>query len=142
VGGEVNANYMDATYVLHSTQWIMAELVRMFHDVTIDEATAVVSALVDRTVPALWKVGHVTRILDPSISLSDGTLLLLYSDVQGLHETDLAKSLEQSRLSDYRRVLTRLHKQRLIEYDTITRHAVLSPIGIKTVEEQLLTKVA
>lgn len=68
VGGDVNANHMDATYVLHAAQWIMAELVRLFHNVTVTEATAVVDALVDRTVPVLWQVGDVTRVLNPSLT--------------------------------------------------------------------------
>jgi hypothetical protein len=138
VGGDVSANHMDATFVLHTAQWVMAELVRLFHNVTIAEATAVVDALVDRTVPILWKVDDVTRILDPSINLADGTLLLLYSQAQGLHETELATSLEQDRLTNYRRVLERLHRQRLIEYNTTSRRIIISPIGIKNVEERLL----
>jgi hypothetical protein len=138
VGGDVSANHMDATYVLHTAQWIMAELVRIFHNVTIDEATAVVDSLVDRTVAVLWSVGDVTRILDPSISLSDGTLLLLYSRIQGVNEADLVRSLEQNKISNYRRVLTRLHSQRLIEYNSTSRIATILPTGIKDVEERLL----
>ena len=111
---------------------------RIFHNVTIDEATAVVDSFVDRTVPILWNVGDVTRILDPSISLSDGTLLLLYSQPRGVNEADLARSLEQSKISTYRRVLARLHSQRLIEYDSRSRIATISPTGIKDVEERLL----
>lgn len=53
VGGDVNANEMDATYVLHASQWIMAELVRLFRSLSVDEATKVVHGLVDRTMPIL-----------------------------------------------------------------------------------------
>lgn len=120
VGGDVSANHMDATYVLHAAQWIMAELVRMFHDVSIEEATAVVDALVDRTVPVLWKVGEVTRILDPTVPLADGTLLLLYSQVQSVHETDLAKSLEQGKLRQPRQVLVApLERHRGFSYSAL-----------------------
>jgi hypothetical protein len=34
VGGDVNPNQMDATAVYSMTSWIMAELVRIFHNVT------------------------------------------------------------------------------------------------------------
>jgi len=138
VGGDVSANHMDATVVLHMSQWIMAELVRVFHVVAVDEAARVVDALVDRTVPILWQVGDVTRILDTRLNLDDGTLLLLYSEVQGVHETKLAESLEQDRIGNYRRVLQRLHGKRLVEYSNATRIAVISPLGIKDVEERLL----
>ena len=138
VGGDVDANHMDATLVLHMSQWIMAELVRLFHNVSVGEATAVVEALVDRTVPALWEVDDVTRVLDPAVTLADGTLLLLYSKATSTPEADLARSLEQDKLPNYRRVLTRLHGQRLIEYNSTTRCATISPLGVKDVEERLL----
>jgi hypothetical protein len=104
----------------------------------VDEAARVVDALVDRTVPILWQVGDVTRILDTRLNLDDGTLLLLYSEVQGVHETKLAESLEQDRIGNYRRVLQRLHGKRLVEYSNATRIAVISPLGIKDLEERLL----
>lgn len=138
VGGEVNANHMDATFVLHTTQWVMAELVRMFHSTDIKTATTVVDALVDRTVPLLWEVGGVTRILDPAMSLADGTLLLLHASPQGRTDKSLAESLEQDRLSNYKRVLARLHQSRLIEYDRQSGLAVISPLGVQEVEERIL----
>jgi hypothetical protein len=138
VGGDVSANHMDATYVLHAAQWVMAELVRLFHNVTVSEATAVVDALVDRTVPVLWTVGGFTRVLDPGVNLADGTLLLLYSRADGLQDRELSANLEAGRLDNYRRVLERLHRLRLIEYNAGTRQAILSPVGIADVEARLL----
>ena len=139
VGGDVSANHMDATYVLHTAQWLMAKLVRLFHNVTIDEATAVVDALVDRTVPILWKIGDVTRVLDTSLTLKDSTLLLLYSRAAGMTDTELMSSLEQERSGHYRsRILRTLHAARLIEYDVASTQAMISPTGIAYVEDRLL----
>lgn len=139
VGGEVNANHMDATFVLNTAQWVMAELVRLFHSTDIKTATAVVDALVDRTVPLIWEVGGITRILDPDMSLPDGTLLLLHASPQGRTDKSLAESLEQDRLSNYKRVLSRLHQKRLIEYNQKTGLAVISPPGVRDVEMRILT---
>lgn len=138
VGGDVNANHMDATFVLHTTQWVMAELVRMFHSTDITTATTVVDALVDRTMPLLWEVGGVTRILDPAMSLADGTLLLLHASPQGLTDKSLAESLEQDRPSNYKRVLLRLHQSRRIEYNGKSGMAMISPLGVQDVEERVL----
>lgn len=138
VGGDVDANFMDATVALHMSQWIMAELVRIFHNISVDDATKVVESLVDRTVPILWQVGDVVRVLDTSLGLEDSTLLLLYSDVVGVHEKKLAASLEQDKLFNYRRVLSRLHGRRLIEYDRESGMSMISPTGIADVEERLL----
>lgn len=82
VGGEVDANHMDATFLLHSCQWVMAELVRMFHDTDVDSAAGTVDALVDRTLPVVWQVGQVRRLLDTSLSIKDSVLLLLYGEAR------------------------------------------------------------
>ncbi|MEV7494365.1 hypothetical protein AB0O08_26805 [Streptomyces anulatus] len=138
VGGEVDANHMDATFVLHAAQWVMAELVRIFHSTDIATAAEAVKNLTDRTIPAIWKVGQVARILDPSMSLANGTLLLLYSEIGPQSDKKLAKDLEQGSMSNYKRVLDRLHQARLIEYDRPTGAVHISPLGEKTVEERLL----
>lgn len=138
VGGEVDANHMDATFVLHTAQWIMAELVRLFHDTDIPTATAVVNALVDRTIPVVWRVGDIRRVLDPSFSLRDATLLLLYGEPAGRADRQLMADLEQTRLGDYRRVLRKLHCDRLVEYNDATGSLTISPTGARDVEQRLL----
>lgn len=138
VGGDVDANHMDAEFVIHCAQWVMAEFVRHFHDTTIAEATQVVDALVDRTLPLIWKVGDVTRLLDTELSLADSTLLLLYSASGAITDKSLAESLEQDRLANYKRVLKRLHAQRHVEYREQDGLVTLSPRGAKHVEERVL----
>lgn len=140
VGGDVDANHMDAAYVLHSAQWVMAELVRILHQTDVKTATDTVGALVDRTVPIIWEVGEVRRVLDTSLSLADATLLLAYSAPGGVSDHRLARDLEQSRLANYRRVLDRLHSARKIEYTKATGCVVISPPGIREVEERLLAE--
>jgi hypothetical protein len=46
VGGDVNPNHEDAEAVLAMSSWLMAELVRIFHGVTLPEAQAAVDSLV------------------------------------------------------------------------------------------------
>jgi hypothetical protein len=137
VGGDVDANHMDATYVLHAVKWIMAELVRIFHETDTGTASAAVESLVERTLPILWDAAGTTRVLDQSLSLREQTLLLLYATSQGLSETTLAASLDQTRISDYRRVLRRLHQTRLADYNRATGQVLLSPLGIQEVEQKL-----
>jgi hypothetical protein len=64
VGGDVSANHMDSEVVLAMSKWIVAELVRLFHDTEVKTATDVVDALMDRTQPVIWEVDGVKRILD------------------------------------------------------------------------------
>jgi hypothetical protein len=57
--------------------WVMAELVRVFHQVSLLEAQATVNALVERKHPIVWQQGDLRRVLDPNLSKGDQSLLLL-----------------------------------------------------------------
>jgi hypothetical protein len=129
---------MDATYVLHAVQWAMAELVRLFHDTDVNTATQIVDALVDRTLPIIWNAGGKRRILDSGLPLAGQTLLLLYGEINGVQDKDLARDLKQTRLANYKRVLKPLDGKIMIEYDESTGHVQISPKGERDVEERLL----
>lgn len=138
VGGDVDANHMDAEFVLAAAKWVVAELVRLFHSTDIQTATDVVDALMDRTMPIIWEVDGIKRVLDTKLPLADQTALLLYADPSPTSEKDLANFLEQDRLANYRRVLDRLHKARMVEWNKATGVVTLSPLGRKDVEDRLL----
>lgn len=141
VGGEVNANHMDATFVLHTVQWVMAEFVRIFHNADTKTATAIVDTLVDRTLPVIWSVGDRKRVLATGLALAKLTLLILYGEPTGRSDSDLASDLEQSRLANYKRVLRALHEDRFVEYGS-DGNVEISPKGSKLVEEDLLPAIA
>jgi hypothetical protein len=139
VGGDVNANHADATVVLYGAKWLMAELVRIFHSVSLDEATAVVESLIARVSPVVWDIAGVKRVLTAGRTMKEKTLILLY-EVGGTASTvDLVKWTEHSNVAAYRRdVLRALHKDRLIEYDTAAGLVHLSPLGIDQVDQKKL----
>jgi hypothetical protein len=141
VGGDVDPNHMDAVCVLHMAKWVLAELVRIFHGITLAEASTTVEALSEREISLIWDSGSVRRVLDNSLSMLDKTLVLLFSSAQPLEEAELIKSLEHSNPSVYRRdVLRRAHADRLIEYDASAKIVKISPLGIKRVETKILLK--
>ena len=51
VGGDVNPNHADATVVLATSNWLLAELIRVFHSVSLREAQETVDVLVERKHP-------------------------------------------------------------------------------------------
>jgi len=120
-------------------QWILAELVRIFHTATTDIATQVVDTLVERIDPMIWKVDGKYRVLDVSRSMKEKTLLLLYHHAEPLEESDLCTWVEHSNPSVYRRdVLRQMHRDKLLEYNPSAKRATLSPKGIAHVEQTLL----
>lgn len=139
LGGEVDPSHMDATYVVHASKWIVAELVRVLHQLPVDEASALVDALVERQVPLVWTVGGRRRVLDPRMRNTDKALLLLHGSTGSVNEAELADWVEHETLAHFRRdVLKPLHKKKLIEYSPTDRTAVISPLGVERVESKLL----
>ena len=68
VGGDVDSNHMDAVAVLSMSNWIMGELVRVYHNLTTIQAQQLVDALVEVRLPAVWTGDDgVKRVLETSL---------------------------------------------------------------------------
>lgn len=135
-GGDVNPNHMDATAILYVAKWLMAELVRLLHTLSTEEATAIVDALIVREVPWVWDRGDKKRVLRTGMRWKEQTLALLLTEPGGVHEDELLRWLEHPRMADFRtNVLRPLHKERLVEYDEETHTVQLLPPGVKNAED-------
>lgn len=141
VGGDVDPNYSDATAVFSCSNWIMAELIRVFHNVPLEEAQSAVDALVERKHPLVWEIEGVKRILDPEMPRPDQVLTLLYSSQDWITESDLRSWVEYKNSTNFRNtVLAPLHKSRMIEYQQHEQRARITPRGVKEVEDRILPK--
>jgi len=139
VGGDVNPNHMDATCVLYMCKWILADLVRIFHNIDTIAAQNVVENIVDKILPIVWVVDDKLRVLDTSLKMKDKTLVLLYHKAGSVQESDLAAWVEHTNPTVYRRDILRVaHRDKLIEYDPGTKKVQLSPKGIEYVEKKIL----
>lgn len=140
VGGDVEANEIDATTVVRLCDWIICELIRIYHQMSLEEAQALVDTISERNIPDIWEVAGKKRVLRTNLNYKQMTLLLAYSQVEeGVFSEDLFKWTEHSNNSYYKRdVLQPLHRQRLIEYDKESEIVFISPLGIKEVEDAIL----
>lgn len=139
VGGDVDPNFLDASAVVSTSSWILAELVRIFHGVSTAEAQEIVDAVVERKHPIVWEVGNMRRVLMPSLKISDQVLMLLYTRFAWVKDSDLFKWVEYSTMSMFRqRILIPLHKARLIEYDKEKGLSRISPLGALEVEKKIV----
>ncbi len=131
VGGDVEANEIDAATIVRTADWCLSELVRITHSLSLEEAQAILDAIAERQFPAVWSVAGRKRVLDATLTQSEQTLVLLYSDADtAVPVEDLAAWVEVGRVDNYRgRVLASLHSQRLIELDSDTDCVILSPKG-------------
>ncbi|MDA0179028.1 hypothetical protein OJ997_01880 [Solirubrobacter phytolaccae] len=143
VGGEVDPSHMDAVCVLQMSKWIVAELIRVLHHRPVEEASALVDALVERETPIVWKVGGKKRVLDTKLSMKDKALVLLHATSGTVTEAELVAWVEHSNASVFRRdVLRRAHKEKLIEYDAGSRTVDISPLGVEHAERLLAARNA
>jgi hypothetical protein len=129
VGGDVDPNHMDATAVLLMTSWIMAELVRVFHNLGIEEAQKVVDSLTERRVPLVWQVGTIKRVLNPKLSLKDQILLLLSSVPSEVDFEELFKWTDYKNKSYFKKALLQLHKLRFLEFNEGEKKILILPPG-------------
>lgn len=143
VGGEVDANEIDALTAMRISDWCMCELIRVCHNLPLEDAQLLCDAIAKRKLPVIWNVLGRKRILDTSLNYGEQTLLLLYSEIEsGIPTEDLFEWTEHSNRSIYRRdVIARLHRNRLIEWDRETEMAIISPKGIHDVENKILLKL-
>jgi len=137
LGGDVNPNIADASFLVACADWVMAELFRIHYQCSLDEAQRIVNSLVQRRLNLVHELEKVKRVLLPSLSHRDQTLLLLASAYpEKVSDRNLIAWIEPANLARYRNgVLRLLHSKRLIEYEETGLCAILPP-GLKYVESQ------
>jgi hypothetical protein len=140
VGGDVDPNFLDATAVYSMTSWVLAELIRIFHNVSTDVAQAAVDAIIERKSPLIWEKDGIRRVLDPKMSNRNQSLLLLHGKPGWVEVKDLFDWVEYSSLPMFvKRIIQPLHKkERLIEYDSKRKRVHITPLGIAEVEKRIL----
>lgn len=135
VGGDVDPNHIDASAVLSMTSWIMAELIRVFHNMPIHDAQKLADSLVDRRTPFVWQSGDIRRVLKPNLTVRDQILLLLSSCSTPIATADLLRWIEPSNRSYFYRILRNMHSSRLIELSSDETIVELLPPGMTAVEQ-------
>ncbi len=141
VGGDVDPNHMDAVMVLSTANWIMAELVRFFHQLTTAEAQQVVDTLVEVRIPVVWSDGSgVKRVLNPELKLHEQILLLVAVSVPDVTTTELFEWIEYRDKRYFMKTLRGLHSKRLIEFTEDKDKARILPPGAKFVQDLIRAK--
>lgn len=138
VGGDVDPNSMDASVVLAMSKWVMAELIRLFHNCSTDDATAAVEALTDKTIPLLWKVDGRMRVLGAGLSTRDKMMVLLYGLNEAASVRSVAEQIEYANVSRLRRqVVDDAHREDLVHFNKAADSVLITPVGIRYVEQHI-----
>lgn len=109
----IDPNLQDATLVCSCCDWVMAELVRLYHGFTADKAQKVVQDLVSRKAPVVQEFGETLKTLQPKLQVSERVLVLLYHRGQdGATFEQLSSWLKPSQRLNLRRTLQNLEYEK------------------------------
>lgn len=136
LGDGINPNEQDATLVLGSMDWVLAELVRLYHNVSAKEAHGIIVDLVSKEVPLIQEFEGIPRVLKP-LGASDHFLVLLYwTGTDGASPQELHAWARPSMRSNMKRTLRMLDEKDLIHF-TGTKYFV-THLGEDDVEKRQL----
>jgi hypothetical protein len=109
----IDPNLQDATLVVSILDWVLAELIRLFHNVSPEEAHALVDTIVARSAPTVQEFEGFLKVLNPALSAGDFVLLLLYQrSTRGATFVELNGWVGPKMKSNLRRTLSRLVNDR------------------------------
>jgi hypothetical protein len=137
LGGDVVPNQIDSSLIVACADWVMAELFAFYYKCSLEEAQKIVNAFAQRRLTLVHQIDDIKRVLLPSLSQRNQVLLLLlsaYPDKVPVNE--LIKWVEPGNKSTFRnRVLRQLHRERMIEFDTV-ENCIILPTGLNYVSAQ------
>lgn len=117
--GNIDVNEMDATFVLHSADWIVAELIRLETQMDPDKAQSEIKKIIERKVPIIENLGGRLKILDPKLNTLKKILATCYQKFpEHVSEKDLLNWTEYSvhNSGRFRKYLKQLNRDTLIDY--------------------------
>ncbi len=74
----IDPNVQDSSLVVYTLDWVLAELVRMYHAVSANEAQNIVESLVTRRLPVVQDFAGFLKVLNPDLLAGEYSLVLLY----------------------------------------------------------------
>lgn len=136
----IDPNLQDATLVVGNMDWVLAELVRLFHGVSPDHAQEIIENLVSKEVPAVEEIDGQPVILR-ELQPRDQALLLLYrAGAHGATLDELADGLRTGRKDHLKDRLTKLDEAKLVlEHPKSGKYHITSR-GSKDVENRKLAR--
>ena len=121
----IDPNLQDATLVVSVLDWVLAEFVRLYHNVSANEAQALVQDLVTKEVPAIEEFDGFLKVLRTDLLAGNFVLLLLYQrGATGATLDELTSWVRPTMRANLRRTLERLSNDSAFVHATGTRFQI------------------
>ena len=137
LGANIDPNLMDAVVVVALMNWVLAEMVRLYHSVSADEAEKIIGNIVSREVPAIQEVRGFPRLLRELRAGEHCLVLLYWAGPGGLDFTDLRDWVRPKMQANLRRSLRELVAEDKVHQDGDT-YFILRPGGVLVEQQKLL----
>lgn len=133
----------DASLVVNTLDWMMAELIRVFHTVTPDEAHAIITDLVTREVPVIEEIDG-QPVCSKDLGVGDHILVFLYraGRENGLEIKELKQQMRHNDQSNLNKAVRRLDEKGLVMLHPVTQRAHVTSKGMRDVEKRKLLEPA
>lgn len=128
----ISPNKMDASFILSSTKWVLAELIRIAGTSSPDKAQQLLNQVIDRQVDLVWEDGETFIILSKKLKASEKVLVALYKEDK-IDSEILRCRIEYKNKSNFTKILYVLKKDKLIDFNE-AGVCKLSPLGVKAAE--------
>ncbi len=132
LGDGIDPNLQDATLVISTLDWILAEFVRLHHNVGANVAQKLVEELVTRVAPVVQDFDGHLKLLNPRLGATDQALVLLYqrgaagAEFEELEQWVNPKSRKNLRRTLHAIVHTKAFAHQAADRYTITRTGQLN----------------
>lgn len=139
IGGDIVANTTDISTIIKSIDWIVCELIRLYHNLSIEEAQLIIDSLNMKILPDIWNVNGSRRVIREGLNYSQKVIILLYNEIDNSATIqELLEWTEYSSTSMFKsKVIMKLHKDKMIEFNKTNGLVHISPKGINCAESIL-----
>jgi hypothetical protein len=136
--GNIEIGLQDSGLVVHILDWVMTELVRLYHNVPAAEAQKIIEDIVKKEVPAIQVIDGFPRLLR-DVPGTDHILLLLYREgAGGADKAQLRDWLPDDHRRNFARNVKRLDERHHIHLSG--ERIFLTDLGIVEVESKGLLR--
>lgn len=143
LGDGIDPNMQDASLVVNTLDWMMAELVRVFHTVTSDAAHSIITDLVTREDPVIEEIDG-QPVCSKELGVGDRILVFLYraGREKGLELKELKRQMRHNDQSNLTKAVRRLDEKGLVLLHPDTNRAHITGNGMRDVERRKLLEPA
>jgi hypothetical protein len=114
----IDPNLQDSTLVISVIDWVLAEFIRLYHNIPANDAQRVVEDIVSRRAPVVQEFGDFLKVLRNDLGVTDFCLVLLYNrGAAGATYQELQRWVRPTMQANLRRTLNGL------EHDKAFVHA-------------------